>query len=569
MTSPLLLEHFDELISTPEDVEKLNHSILQLAVTGNLVSQDIADGSTRDAFSKFLKLNHGFIGTNEKPYDLPENWEWAKLISISDKVQDGTHFSPKVQYAKREKNTYLYITSKNIKEDGVNLSNVSYIDEDVHRSIYQRCNPEKGDVLLVKDGAMTGMVTINNLDEEFTLLSSVALIKTNKNVLLPEYLRIFLRSPIGFEMITGSMSGSAIRRIVMNRLEKTLIAVPPIPEQQRIVARVEELFAQTRRLAEELSHSRTELDRLNESALARLLASEMQEEFNERWNFIAEHFDLLTSAPEHIAPLRQSILELAVRGKLTRREAGDESAKELLKRIKEEKAKLIEEGKLRNEKPLPPIKDSDTPFELPKGWEWARMNDLCTLITDGTHYTPQYLYDGVPFLSVKDMSSGYLDFSNTKYISQEEHEKLTARCKPEFGDVLLTKVGTTGIAIVVDTDKEFSIFVSVALLKFFQDKISPDYLALLINSPLVKRQSEKYTMGVGNKNLVLKHIRNFFTPIPPFAEQERIVKRVEQLLDWCDALEARLKSAEDVRGRLVESVLSTVGAAVYHCYFTV
>ena len=110
-----------------------------------------------------------------------------------------------------------------------------------------------------------------------------------------------------------------------------MIAIPPLAEQQRIVARVEELFAQTRRLAEELADSRTELDRLNESALARLLASETPEEFNERWGFVAEHFDLLTSAPEHIAPLRQSILELAVRGKLTRREAGDESAKELLK----------------------------------------------------------------------------------------------------------------------------------------------------------------------------------------------------------------------------------------------
>ena len=123
-------------------------------------------------------------------------------------------------------------------------------------------------------------------------------------------------------MITGRCRVLLFSRIVMNSLEKTLIAVPPFPEQQRIVTRVEELFAQTRRLAEELSDSRRELDRLNESALARLLASETQEEFNERWGFIAEHFDLLTSAPEHIAPLRQSILELAVRGKLTRREGG-------------------------------------------------------------------------------------------------------------------------------------------------------------------------------------------------------------------------------------------------------
>jgi type I restriction enzyme S subunit len=242
---------------------------------------------------------------------------------------------------------------------------------------------------------------------------------------------------------------------------------------------------------------------------------------------------------------------LAVRGKLTRREAGDESAKELLKCISEQK-----------EKSVIPIKEREAPFELPDGWVWTSLNDISRLITDGTHVTPSYLYDGVPFLSVKDVSKGYLDFSNTRFISEEEHKKLSARCKPELGDVLLTKVGTTGIALVVDTDREFSIFVSIALLKIFQNEVLPNYLSLVINSPFVKRQSDKYTMGVGNKNLVLKHIKNFLIPLPPVAEQERIVKRVEQLLSLCDALEARLQSAEEERGRLVRAVMAKVGTAV-------
>jgi restriction endonuclease S subunit len=134
--------------------------------------------------------------------------------------------------------------------------------------------------------------------------------------------------------------------------------------------------------------------------------------------------------------------------------------------------------------------------------------------------------------------------------------KETKRSRPEYGDILLTKVGTTGIAKIVDTDREFSIFVSVALLKFNTEQVYSQYLEHVINSPFVKQQSEEYTMGVGNKNLVLKYIRSFFIPIPPLAEQKRIVAKVESLLALCDALAAEVVAAEEVRGRLLGAVLN-------------
>ena len=145
-----------------------------------------------------------------------------------------------------------------------------------------------------------------------------------------EYIYYFLRF-IGPE-IDSKASGTTFKEVSGRDMQMVVVPLPPLAEQQRIVARVEELFAQTRALAKELAHSQIELNGLNQSALSHLLASETPEEFNQHWTFIAEHFDLLFQAPEHVVPLRQSILELAVRGKLTRREAGDESAKELLKR---------------------------------------------------------------------------------------------------------------------------------------------------------------------------------------------------------------------------------------------
>ena len=164
------------------------------------------------------------------------------------------------------------------------------------------------------------------------------------------------------------------------------------------------------------------------------------------------------------------------------------------------------------------------------------MGDLLKKLTDGSHSTPKYTGAGVPFISVKDISSGKMDFSNTKFISQEEHEDLYKRCNPERDDILLTKVGTTGIPVVVETDKEFSLFVSVALLKFNTDLIFNKYLTYVIKAPVVQIQVRENTRGVGNKNWVMRDIANTILPLPPLAEQKRIVARIEQLLPYTKQL---------------------------------
>lgn len=170
--------------------------------------------------------------------------------------------------------------------------------------------------------------------------------------------------------------------------------------------------------------------------------------------------------------LKNSILQLAVQGKLVEQRPEEGTAKELLEQIKAEKEKLIKEKKIKKEKPLPEIPEDEIPFEIPESWEWVRLIDLCCLISDGTHKTPTYVEQGVPFVSVKDISSGYLDFSNVKYITQEEHEKLISRCKPEIHDILLCRIGTLGKAIKIDTDREFSIFVSLGILKLLNWNLS-------------------------------------------------------------------------------------------------
>ena len=198
--------------------------------------------------------------------------------------------------------------------------------------------------------------------------------------------------------------------------------------------------------------------------------------------------------------------------------------------------------------------DEEIPFEIPKGWEWCRFSSIYWQLTDGTHATPQYTESGIPFLSVKDMSSGKISFQKTKYISAEEHRTLSLRCNPQKGDLLLSKVGTTGIPAIVDTDQEFSLFVSVALIKFFQEYIQAAFLIHLINSPLVQEQAKNNTRGVGNKNWVLSAIANTMLAIPPFAEQKRIVQRLELIMPVLNKYES-IQQALDVLNENINDTL--------------
>ena len=178
--------------------------------------------------------------------------------------------------------------------------------------------------------------------------------------------------------------------------------------------------------------------------------------------------------------LKNSILQLAIQGKLVEQRPEEGNAEDLYAQIQAEKQRLIAEKNIKKQKPLPVITDEEKPFDIPESWKWVRLGDILLKLTDGAHSTPKYTDNGIPFLSVKDMSSGMLNFSNCKYISEEEHKELYSRCNPEYGDLLLTKVGTTGIPVLVDTDIQFSLFVSVALLKFDQLVIYNKYLKYLI-----------------------------------------------------------------------------------------
>ena len=275
--------------------------------------------------------------------------------------------------------------------------------------------------------------------------------------------------------------------------------------------------------------------------------------------------------------LKNSILQWAIQGKLVPQDSNDEPASVLLERIREEKARLVKEKKIKKDKNESIIYrgddnshyekfadgtvkciDDEIPFEIPQSWCWCRFSTIYRLLTDGTHNTPKYTESGVPFISVKDMSSGKLSFSNTKFISEEEHKILSARCCPEYGDLLISKVGTTGIPLIIDTDKEFSIFVSLALIKFFPNHIDSKFLIHLINSPLVQEQVKRDTRGVGNKNWVLTAISNTLLAIPPLVEQKRIVSKIEKIMPIADKYEKSQEALDRLNTEIYDKLKKSV-----------
>lgn len=258
------------------------------------------------------------------------------------------------------------------------------------------------------------------------------------------------------------------------------------------------------------------------------------------------------------AELRQSILQTAMQGKLVPQNLHDKPASELLNQIQRKKAELAREGKIKKEKPLPKIEGYEIPFEIPRTWKWCRLLDLCKSIADGDHQPPPQATFGIPFLVISNISSGRLDFSNTRYVSEDYFKNLQQERIAEIGDILFSVTGSYGIPISVETTKQFCFQRHIALLK---PLIQKEYLYYLLSSPIVKNQCDKAATGTAQKTVGLKSLKSMVVPLPPLAEQCRIVAKVEKLLALCDELETEEKKLDALESHFTEylpkSILQT------------
>ncbi len=559
-----VLENFDTIFRNEKSLESLNKIILDLAIRGKLVEQNPEDEPASELLKRIKEEKERLIKEkvikkekellkieeDEIPFEIPESWEWVRLGEIGIWGSGATPSRSKLEYY--QNGDIPWLKTGELNDSYIYNSEEKITKLALEKTSLRLCKAK--DVLIAMYGATIGKLGI--LEIEATTNQACCACTVYQGIYY-KFLFYFLMARR--ESFKSQGAGGAQPNISKEKIINSLFTLPSLAEQKRIVEKVERLQGLIKNLKEVYLLNEESRLNLKKSLLAEIEKSNSDKELLKNLELVFSNFDKVIRSKEDIKDIRNLILSLAIKGKLVEQNSEDEPASELLTRIKEEKERLIKEKVIKKEKELPKIEKDEIPFEITKSWEWVRLGEILNLLTDGAHKTPKYVENGVPFLSVKNMSNGKLNFDDVKYITQEEHIELSKRCNVEYGDLLLTKVGTTGIPVIVDTYREFNIFVSVALLKFNKNCIDVKFLRLLLQSPFVYNQSQENTKGVGNKNWVLKDISNTKIILPPLAEQQRIVERVEKLMSICDMLEEKIVESERVSEKLLESLVKYEG----------
>ena len=251
--------------------------------------------------------------------------------------------------------------------------------------------------------------------------------------------------------------------------------------------------------------------------------------------------------------LRQKILDLAIRGKLVPQDPNDEPASVLLERIRAEKERLINEGKIKRSKKTATDDEIEAPFEIPESWEWVRLEDFVMAITDGDHQPPPQSKTGVPFLVISDVNTGVINFSNARFVSEEYYNNLPAIRRVAKGDILFTVTGSYGITILVDTEQNFCFQRHIGLIKTIS---CSEWITAVLKSDCVQKYCDKVATGTAQKTVSLGHLRDLVIPVPPLSEQKRIVNEIERWFAVIDVLESNegdlLKAIDQAKSKILD-----------------
>jgi type I restriction enzyme S subunit len=456
MALDLLFPNFDELIRTPQDVQRLNEAILQLAVQGKLVAQDPEDEPASELLERIEAEKLRVLPRIDKePFSLPNGWAWARLGSILE-----------MEYGKG-------LPAKDRDDSGkipVYGSN-GIVGWHWGALVHQAC------VVIGRKGS-SGAVNLS--------LEPCWVIDTAYFVVPPNDLDLTFVYRL-FQSLHLEDLGKGIKPgLTRSEAYDLVLAIPPLAEQHRIVAKVDELFAQTCALEAKLRQAQADVVTANRAALHRLHTAQDEEQFQAAWRTIRDHFDVLYDDPRNVAGLRQAILDLAVRGKLVAQDPNDEPASELLKRIKEEKAKyLMKEHDNDDENSISNVRNPRPPFSLPDGWTWVYIGDVC-FVRGGKRVPKGSSLIESPtdhiYIRVTDMKNGSIDDSDLRYVSDDVYEVIKQYTITK-NDLYITIAGTIGkVGNVPPKFDGMNLTENAARLRFvLADRLFARYV---LNSPL-------------------------------------------------------------------------------------
>ena len=560
-------KYFDTAFESIEGIKKLRELILTLAMQGKLVPQDPNDPPAskllKDVEAEKLRLaKEGKIKSNgplppikpeEVPYELPKGWEWVRIgeigiINPRNEADDSNKagfvpmplisegYSGKCQFEERHwsevKRGYTHFA-----DGDIGMAKITPCFENAKSCIFSD----------LPNGIGAGTTELHIFRNSF-------------NSIVPYFLLYYLKNPHYISKVVPNMTGSAgQKRVPTLYFSKQVFPLPSIPEQHRIVAKIDQLMAHCDELEKLHKERLKKVSDVHRSAINFLLDISNQENHNKGWRFISKNFVELYRVKENVGELRKVILQLAMQGKLVPQDPKDPPASELLKDVEAEKLRLAKEGKIKSNGPLPPIKPEEVPYELPRGWVWAHFGNIGNIFNGNSINTreKEMKYtgaNGLPYITTKDVGYGLdvLNYANGVYIPESEKKFKIAH----KGTVLICAEGGSAGKKCGITDQDICFGNKLFANELFGGIPSKFLLFFYLTPKFSDFFTEAMTGIIGGVSIA-KFLK-LFVPLPPLPEQHRIVAKIDQLMILCDEIEKYIDVANSNQTELLNVVMEQV-----------
>jgi len=545
---------------SPHGIDKLRQLILELAVRGKLVPQD----SNEDPASVLLKnisaeQKNLFseISKADNSFELPAGWAWGLLPQVVKNKKYAIKRGPFGSSIKKDffvPDGYKVYEQQHAIKDDFSIGKY-YIDEKKFSEL-KAFEVRPNDIIISCSGTVGKVAIAPEWMEPGIINQALLKISLNENALLNNYFKILFPAYFMETETLSDLQGTAQKNIVsVATLKNEFFPLPPIEEQKRIVDKVDELLALCDQLEENQEQSIFAHHALVDTLLETLTSAKDAEDFTKAWQRIAAHFDTVFTTEYSIDKLKETILQLAVMGKLVLQNPDDEPASVLLEKIAAEKERLIKEGKIKKQKPLPEISEEEKPFELPESWTWIRLGDVTNYgITNKAEFSD--VSENTWVLELEDVEKESSKLLQKKRASNRNF--LSSKNRFEVGDVIYGKLRPYLDKVIV-ADEEGVCTTEMMPIRGYID-IIPEYLKLVLKTSYFIHYANESTHGMNLPRLGTEKARLSLFPLTTKAEQIKIVAKVDELFALCDEINKQIEDAENIQVQLADAVVEQVVA---------
>lgn len=557
MDAQTFLDNIATIADAPGEVQRLRDLVVGLGVGGGLPTGSVTDEPASEVIDR-ARSELGLSGPRPVPAGalaelgaLPTGWAWAELGEIADH-QLGKMLNKKTMTGRPVR----YLRSVNIRDGFIDLS-------DLNEMLMQEYELEKyairdGDVLVIEGGdAGRSAIWSGPNPDGLAFQNQLHRLRPVAGI-LSAFVLLVLRHHRSRGEIAARSTGVTIKHFSAGALRRLPVPLPPLAEQDRIVAKVAELMGLCDELEARQERRHRATTRFRGSALHALTEAETPDDLRHAWKRVATNWPALTSHAEGVRSLRPTVLQLAIEGRLVPRLPREGTADQTIAAIDEERTRLASTGSIAKPRARAEVRPERTPFDIPGHWRWVHVEDVVIHIVDCLHRTPPYADVGFPAIRTCDVEPGRVLLDQALLVDEATYHEQTRRLVPHAGDVLYSREGGRfGIAAVVPDDTKLCL--SQRMMQFrCAGAVVPDYFSWFLNSPLGFGQAAEDVGGSASPHVNIKSIRRFVMPFPPRGEQSRIVTTINRMLGTIERLAISSERQDEHASRFAESAISAL-----------